>query len=93
MIKEWAVNAESSINDFDKDKNSFWEKCDGERNIMEYDFENIPELKQQLGEILNCADEVILPLSVATFKNRNEKLGLNEINSDDFIISEFIYVF
>ncbi len=97
LIKEWAVKSESRIEGFGVDKESFWSECDSSGDITEYDFQFVPELKKMFGEMLIGCDDVVLPLTVATFKMKEQ--AEEETNSsrsdkkDEFSIPEFIYVF
>ena len=93
LIKEWAVSKNSRIERHDRD--SFWEKCDSVGDISEYDFQTVPELKKMLGETLVGCEDVVLPLTVAAFKKKDEGVVRLEMNADKdgFNIPEFIYVF
>lgn len=97
LIKEWAVKSDSRIEGFDVDKESFWSECESSGDVIEYDFQNVPELKKVFGETLIGCEDVMLPLTVATFKMKDRAEG--ETNSfgsrdkDEFSIPEFIYVF
>ena len=96
MIKEWAVSKDSRIC---VDRESFWEDYECSGDIAEYDFQTVPELKKVLGEALVGCEDVILPLTVAAFKKKDQ--GRTQVaedvkdkaGKDDFSIPEFIYVF
>ena len=95
MIKEWVVRSNSRIEG--KDRDSFWDKYEIGEDIIEYDFHTVPELKKLFGENLVGCEDVILPLSVASFKKKEDGLIRSESKEDsgkdDFEIPEFIYVF
>lgn len=100
MIKEWAVTAITGIEGYDVDIESYWNTYEADADIIEYDFQTISELKKMLEMSLVGCEDVILPLSVATFKEKHQgevKSGTdmkgNKDSSDGFSIPEFIYIF
>lgn len=100
MIKAWAIQMESHIEEYDIERKSFWEIYEDSGDIEEYDFENITELKKKLEKSLKNCEGAILPLCVATFKKKDEgkvktkKSSMyGDVNKEDFEIPEFIYVF
>ena len=96
MIKEWAVRSESRICE---DRNSFWNTYDSAKDIVEYDFQTAPELKKMFGETLSGCESVVLPLTIAAFKKKDQGIIENKqdikegIDKNDFTIPEFIYLF
>ncbi|XME03796.1 hypothetical protein QYZ88_006360 [Lachnospiraceae bacterium C1.1] len=97
LIKEWAANSESRIEMHGIKSECFWSKCDSSGDITEHDFHTVPELKNIFKEVLVGCEDVILPLTVATLKKKEQELVLKgskeRIELDDFSIPEYIYVF
>ena len=106
-IQEWAATEttfelkQKYLKKKKKNKESYWDKHFQQNEIMEYDFENIPQMKRLLENNLTdpCYDDLINVLCVATFKakKRSENIENNEINQtdieDDFVIPDFVYKF
>ena len=81
---------------------TYWEMCDSESDIEEFDFDNVPEVKAILEQKLKDSyyKELVLPLTVAVFKEKQlvdieEKATLKdrENQEDIFTIPEFVYPF
>lgn len=81
---------------------TYWEMCDSESDIEEFDFDNIPEVKAILEQKLKDSyyKELVLPLAVAIFKEKQlvdieEKVTLDDRGNqeDVFTIPEFVYPF
>lgn len=84
---------------------SYWLEYDNDKNIIEYDFSDFSELSALLKSELSeeYFNNLILPLTVATFKEyksvsnnnfSNSKVILDDkSNKDEFSIPEFVYVF
>lgn len=116
IIKEWANEqfkeslSDKYLSHINKEKDSYWCKYDEIDDIKEYDFENIPELKEMLKIELkeDFYTELLLPLSVAAFKEKKifvesdkkmsdveekDDAGKEENKDCDFKIPEFVYMF
>lgn len=100
MIEEWALKADSCIEGYDVEKESYWSLYETNEDIIEYDFQTIPELKKIFENSLVGSEDVVLPLSVATFKEKHQgsveadnHTKENNNDSDGFSIPEFIYIF
>lgn len=112
MIKAWSdeehtdAAAETYLPQPDSKEESYWTKYDNEKNIMEYDFHSVPELSALLKTELHdeVFEDLILPLTVAAFKEKAEAEQLSEAVKtenkevsdkvdDELTIPEFVYVF
>jgi len=110
MIKAWAREecTEELIREYlpmpETERESYWHKYDGKRDIAEYDFNTIPDIKGILEKELQeeFYQDLILPLSVAAFKEKKiipedmEKSDGNQgirSGENEFSIPEFVYVF
>ena len=100
MIKEWAVKAQNCIEGYDVARESYWNTYESDEDIINYDFQTIPELRKMFDENLVGCEDVALPLSVAAFKEKHQgeiKSGTDtkekKDDSDNFSIPEFIYIF
>ena len=108
MILEWAKekfqkNLQAQIfSSFGTEAETYWEMCDSESDIEEFDFDNIPEVKAILEQKLKDSyyKELVLPLAVAIFKEKQlvdieEKATLKDRGNqeDVFTIPEFVYPF
>lgn len=104
FLTNWAKeNKRPEILNDSRDDNlsSYFVASTNEPDIMEYDFQILPELKEKLNEMWK-EDEVLLkaalPLSVAAFKSEPaaDKFGVkgNGANIDEeFVLPDFVYVF
>ena len=88
----------------DSVKESYWCKYDGNRDIVDYNFETISEIEKILQEELkeDFYEDLILHIAVAAFKEKeiiqiDENINKNNqtLDSDinNFTIPEFIYTF
>ncbi len=109
MIKAWAGEecSEDLIKEYlpvPEHGKSYWCMHEEERDIVEYGFETVPELKGILeGELKEeFYRDLILPLAIAAFKEKtiiqldteNLKYGQDVQKAQDgFSIPEFVYVF
>ena len=91
---------DSCIEGYDVDKESYWNSYEANEDIIEYDFQTIPELKKILEKSLVGSEDVVLLLSVATFKEKHQgsveadnNTEVSNNDSDGFSIPEFIYIF
>lgn len=114
MIIEWAKEfcTEDLTNQYlpmpNKAINSYWCKYSDDNEIMDYDFDTLPELKTMLEQELKDEfyEELLLPLTVAAFKekviiqaNIQAEKDSNDIgkysvqDNDSFSIPDFVYMF
>lgn len=110
IIKEWAKEygtSKISMKYFPMPTamvESYWNTSDNGNSIVEYEYENIPELKKLLEQELqeDFYKDLILPLAIAIFKEKKINCqSLNSIEEDrvfgveknDFKIPEYVYVF
>lgn len=110
MIKAWAEEEASDIltKEYlpmpDSDKESYWCEYDKGRDILEYSFDTVPELKSMLEQDYKekFYEDLILPMAVAALKEKKiicveqeeDKEGTLPIHQEDTIsIPDFVYRF
>lgn len=100
-IKEWAANIASKeimeeiFSAKDENADSYWTSYEEGKDIEEYAFETLPELRKLLGQSLSESymDNIILPIAIMTLKNKSRNNISSENDSDSSGIPDFVYVF
>jgi hypothetical protein len=94
-IHEWVKNYKKSYSfpRIDSEKYSYFTRFDNNNNIVELDFQSLPQLQTALESMWkgSTLEEIVVPCAVAAFKRQPTKENITK--GDELRIPDFVYAF
>lgn len=95
MFYDWSIHNKKNYSNFSVDKNmkSYFSQRNGNNYIVQYGFESILDLKEELGRMWSNdidMEKIIKPVAVATMKNQPK--NTNDRKETE-VLNEYIYIF